>query len=67
MYEVTDSKLIPVHVCKSCGARIDRKSIAPETIISGFIPCPKCGHEDALNLEILGVGAKLPPGRETAA
>jgi hypothetical protein len=67
MNKVTDTNLIPVHICKSCGARIDRKAVAPETIISGIIPCPFCGHECALNLAILGVETKLPPRRETAA
>lgn len=61
-----DSKLIAVHVCKSCGAKMDRAWIAPEAIISGVIPCKECGVQAALNLEVRGVTTKLPPGRETA-
>jgi enterochelin esterase-like enzyme/predicted RNA-binding Zn-ribbon protein involved in translation (DUF1610 family) len=60
-----ENESIAAHVCKSCGAAIERAAIAPEALISGVIPCPKCGHESSLNLEIIGPSGRRPPGRAT--
>ena len=62
---MNDTGLTAVHICKSCGAAIERAQIAPEALISGIIPCPMCGHESALNLEIIEPSAKPPPSRES--
>jgi DNA-directed RNA polymerase subunit RPC12/RpoP len=62
---MNDTGLAAVHICKSCGAAIERDQISPEALISGVIRCPKCGHESALNLEIIEPSAKRPPSRDT--
>jgi predicted RNA-binding Zn-ribbon protein involved in translation (DUF1610 family) len=62
---MNDTLLTAVHICKSCGAAVERAQIAPEALISGFIPCPKCGRESAVNLEIIEPSAKRPPSRDT--
>ena len=62
---MNDSVLTAVHLCKSCGAATERAQIPPESLISGVIPCAKCGHESALNLEIIEPSAKRPPSRDT--
>jgi DNA-directed RNA polymerase subunit RPC12/RpoP len=58
-----DEELIAVHVCQSCGAAIERTAVEPESIISGHIRCPSCGHEGDLNIEIRGSITKRPPTR----
>ena len=60
-----DTGLTAVHICKSCGAAIEQFEVLPESLISGVIQCPKCGHESALNLEIIEPASKRPPARET--
>ena len=37
MDTISDSKMIAVHVCKSCGAKVERAGIPPEAIIGGII------------------------------
>ena len=61
---MNETPLIAVHLCKFCGAAIERAMIAPEALISGVISCPKCGRESALNLEIIEPSVKRPPTRD---
>src|ERR1700722_5270436 len=57
-FEVQMSKheegLTAVHVCQACGAVIKRAGVEPDSIITGLIKCPSCGHEGDLNIEIRG-------------
>lgn len=44
--------LIPVHVCIHCGATSKREAFEGRALNSGIFPCPKCGEEGPLNVEI---------------
>ncbi len=52
--------MVAVHVCKFCGAPVERAQIQPEDLLSGLICCPKCGKEGPLNIEIIGPSKKRP-------
>jgi predicted RNA-binding Zn-ribbon protein involved in translation (DUF1610 family) len=60
-----DEELAAVHVCQACGTAIERSAVEPESLISGLIECPNCGHEGDLNIEIHGKSTKRPPTRAT--
>jgi DNA-directed RNA polymerase subunit RPC12/RpoP len=66
MNETAQGQFEAVHVCLGCGTAIERKEVNPESLISGLIACPHCGHESPLNLEIRGKGEKRPPARENS-
>jgi DNA-directed RNA polymerase subunit RPC12/RpoP len=56
-----DGKLVAVHVCKTCGANLERAQVQPEDLLSGLISCPNCGKAGPLNIEIVGPTKKRPP------
>ena len=61
--EEPDAELKAVHVCQACGTTVERAAVEPESMISGFIKCPNCGHDGDLNIEIRGKSTKRPPAR----
>lgn len=65
MSKYPDEDLSAVHVCQACGATTERAAVEAESIITGLIKCPNCGHEGDLNIEIRGKSAKRPPRRAT--
>ena len=56
-----EGKLVAVHVCKACGAALERAQVQPEDLLSGLISCPNCGKAGPLNIEIVGPTKKRPP------
>jgi predicted RNA-binding Zn-ribbon protein involved in translation (DUF1610 family) len=44
--------LIHVHVCVHCGSVFRREVFEGRPLTSGIFPCPKCGFEGPLNVEI---------------
>lgn len=46
------SSLLHVHVCVQCGSAIRREQLEGRAHTTGIFPCPKCGFEGPLNLEI---------------
>jgi len=66
MSQHRDEELIAVHVCQTCGTAIERAAVEPESIITGLISCPNCGHDGDLNIEIRGALTKRPPKRAIA-
>jgi DNA-directed RNA polymerase subunit RPC12/RpoP len=60
-----DEELKAVHVCQACGTVIERSAVEAESIITGLIKCPNCGHTGDLNIEIRGISMKRPPVRAT--
>ncbi len=46
------SSLLHVHVCVQCGSAIRREKLEGRAHTTGIFPCPKCGFEGPLNLEI---------------
>lgn len=44
--------LLHVHVCVHCGREIRREELEGRGHTTGIFPCPKCGVEGPLNLEI---------------
>jgi DNA-directed RNA polymerase subunit RPC12/RpoP len=65
MSQFPDEELVAVHVCQACGTAVERAAVEPESMITGFIRCPHCGHEGDLNIEIRDASGKRPPTRET--
>jgi DNA-directed RNA polymerase subunit RPC12/RpoP len=65
MSKHTDEELTAVHVCQVCGTEIERAEVEPESMITGLIKCPNCGHAGDLNIEIRGKPTKRPPTRAT--
>jgi DNA-directed RNA polymerase subunit RPC12/RpoP len=65
MSATRENQIEAVHVCRACGAAIEREDVNSESLISGLIACPHCGQESHLNLEIRGPADKRPPARET--
>ncbi len=55
-----EGKLVAVHVCKACGAALERDQVQPEDLLSGLISCLNCGKPGPLNIEIVGP-KKRPP------
>jgi predicted nucleic acid-binding Zn-ribbon protein len=53
--------LIHVHVCVHCGGVFRREVFEGRPLTSGIFPCPKCGFEGPLNVEIRG--AEEPKAR----
>jgi DNA-directed RNA polymerase subunit RPC12/RpoP len=58
-------ELIAVHVCQTCGTAVERTAVEPESVITGLISCPNCGHDGDLNIEIRETSTKRPPKRAT--
>lgn len=44
--------LLHVHVCVHCDSAIRREELEGRGHTTGIFPCPKCGIEGPLNLEI---------------
>ena len=44
--------LIHVHACIRCGGAFRREAFEGRMHATGIFPCPKCGIEGPLNLEI---------------
>lgn len=44
--------LLHFHVCLYCGSAFRREEFEGRAITSGIFPCPKCGVEGPLNIEI---------------
>jgi len=63
MIENANQPLIAVHVCKGCGAAIERCAVNPDNTITGLVKCPHCGHEGDLNIEIQSKSTKRPPAK----
>jgi len=67
MNETSRDELIAVHICQSCETATERAAVNAESMISGLVRCPACGHEGPLNIEIRDRKAptKRPPMRAT--
>ena len=65
MNQYSDEELIAMHVCQACGTTVERATVEQESMITGFIKCPNCGHEGDLNIEIREKFNKRPPARVT--
>jgi hypothetical protein len=63
MSKYPDEELAAVHVCQACGTSVERSAVEPESLITGLIKCPNCGHESNLDIEIRGKSTKRPPTR----
>ena len=48
----TIRSLLHVHVCVHCSNAIRREELEGRGHTTGIFPCPKCGVEGPLNLEI---------------
>jgi predicted nucleic acid-binding Zn-ribbon protein len=46
------SLLLHFHVCVHCGSAFRREAFEGRALTSGIFPCPKCGLEGPLNVEI---------------
>jgi predicted RNA-binding Zn-ribbon protein involved in translation (DUF1610 family) len=46
------SPLVHVHVCTHCGGAFRRELFEGRMHSTGIYPCPKCGNEGPLNIEI---------------
>ena len=46
------SSLLHVHVCVHCRSPFRREAFEGRALTSGVFPCPKCGLEGTLNVEI---------------
>jgi predicted RNA-binding Zn-ribbon protein involved in translation (DUF1610 family) len=58
--------LLHVHVCVHCGSTIRREELEGRAHTTGIFPCPNCGAEGPLNLEIREVkdSEPIPPKGE---
>lgn len=52
--------LLHVHVCVHCNNAIRREELEGRGHTTGIFPCPKCGIEGPLNLEIRDMNASGP-------
>jgi hypothetical protein len=52
--------LLHVHVCVHCGNAIRREELEGRGHTTGIFPCPKCGIEEPLNLEIRDMNGSGP-------
>lgn len=59
----TTHPLLHVHVCVHCGSAIRREELEGRGHTTGIFPCPKCGVEGPLNLEIREVNGSEPTTR----
>lgn len=55
--------LLHVHVCVHCSNAIRREELEGRGHTTGIFPCPKCGIEGPLNLEIREVNGSEPTPR----
>ena len=57
--------LVAVHVCRECGVATERSKVNDDSVFTGLVRCPSCGHEGNLNLEIHGNQQlqKKPPSK----
>lgn len=44
--------LVHVHVCIHCGSTYRREDFEDRAHTTGIYPCPKCGNDGPLNIEI---------------
>lgn len=56
---------VHVHVCVHCGSAFRRENFEDRAQTTGIYPCPKCGAESPLNIEIRAVET-LDKGSDTA-
>lgn len=56
----TNHSLLHVHVCVHCGSVIRREELEGRGHTTGIFPCPKCGVEGPLNLEIRDANGSEP-------
>lgn len=55
--------LLHVHMCIQCNNAIRREDLEGRGHTTGIFPCPKCGVEGPLNLEIREVNGSEPTPR----
>jgi rRNA maturation endonuclease Nob1 len=60
---LSEPKVYPAHVCKTCGQEVLRSEMDAPTLISGVVECPACGGSGALNVEIRSTEDRKPPVR----
>jgi ribosomal protein L32 len=60
---LSEPKLYPAHLCKTCGQEVLRSEMDALTLISGVVECPACGGSGALNVEIRSTEDRKPPVR----
>lgn len=61
--DTSNSSLLHVHVCLHCSGTIRREELEGRGHTTGIFPCPKCGVEGPLNLEIREVNGSKPTPR----
>lgn len=50
--DLANPSFIHVHVCVRCGSVSRREEFKDQAQTTGIYPCPKCGKEGPLNIEI---------------
>ena len=53
----SDTGLLHFHVCVHCGSAFRREELEGRSHTTGIYPCPKCGIEGPLNIEIREIEA----------
>jgi len=59
-HDKTTHPLLHVHVCVHCKNAIRREELEGRGHTTGIFPCPKCGIEAPLNLEIRDMNGSGP-------